>query len=81
MTDGRLKALGTVASTLGVDYLFNMIDKKEAEELHFILRVCFVNANQFNQKREMEILKEQAKIFECIPSHKTISEIYEHEYK
>ena len=78
MTDGRLKALGTVANILGVDYLFNMIDENEAEELHFLVRVCFVNAHQFNQKREMEILKEQARIFECIPSHKTIREIYEY---
>lgn len=81
MTDGRLKALGTVANTLGIDYLFNMIDEKEAEELHFLVSVYFVNASNFNQKKEMEILKEKERIFKCIPSNKTIREIYEYKYK
>lgn len=81
MTDGRLKALGTVASTLGASYLFNIIDRKEAEELYFLVRVFFVSASRFDQTKEMQILKEQERIRNCIGSNETIRDIYEHGYK
>ena len=80
MTDLRLKTLGTVADTLGIEKMFSFVTNEEARELLNMTSAYFVNTNVYDQARQMELYQNQARLRELLGDHKLIKRIYEYCY-
>jgi acetylglutamate synthase len=81
MTDLRLKALGTVADTLGVERIFNIMSEDEQKELFWMSADCFVNSNVYDQQKQMQLLSNQARMREFFGGNAIIKEVYDFGYK
>lgn len=80
MTDLRLKGLGTVADTLGIEKMFSLITDEEVRELWDMVSAYFVNANIYDQERQMELYQNQARLREFFGNNKFIKEVYDYCY-
>ena len=77
MTDLRLKALGTVADTLGVNYLFGIMMEDEQKELFYMTVDYFANSNVYDQTKQMQIANVQSRMREFFGDSKIIKEVYD----
>ena len=80
MTDLRLKALGTVADTLGIEKMFSIITDEEVRELWNMTSAYFVNSNVFDQSKQMELAQNAARLRESFGDHKLIKKICEYSH-
>lgn len=80
MTDLRLKGLGTVADTLGIEKMFSLISDEEVRELWNMVSAYFVNTNIYDQERQMELYQNQERLREFLGDHELIKKVYDYCY-